>query len=99
MAIISRILITIKTILQYLAQARQAQEKLNEAKEAMKRAAEELCSNWEGEAAKAFAQEQGVLYNYCTELTGVGDEYIEGIQKVAENYRNAEETVINAIKG
>lgn len=95
----STFLVTLTSIIQYLAKAREAKQKLDEAKEEMNRAAQELCSNWQGDAAAAFAQEQGVLYNYCTELSGVGGEYMDVLERVSKIYEEAEQAVTNAIKG
>lgn len=95
----STFLVTLTSIVQYLAKAREAKQKLDEAKEEMKRAAEELCSNWQGDAAAAFAQEQGVLYSYCSQLGDVGSEYMDVLERVSKIYEEAEQAVTTAIKG
>ena len=92
-------LVTLAAIMEYLDKARDAQEKLDEAAEQMNRAATELCSKWQGDAAVAFAQEQEVLYTYCKQLHNVGDEYIRGFQTAADKYGNADETARKAIQG
>ena len=92
-------LVTIRAIIEYLQKARQAQEKLNEAAEKMNKAAQDLCSKWQGDAAAAFAQEQGVLYQHCSQLSSVGSEYMSLLQQTAQKYEEAEQRATNAIKG
>ena len=92
-------LVTLRAIVEYLQRARQAQEKLNEAAEKMNKAAQELCNQWQGESAAAFAQEQHVLYGYCRELYEVGSEYISGFEKAHERYSQADADATAAIKG
>jgi len=88
---------TPEAIAEYLNKARQAQEKLNEATEQMNRAAQNLCSIWEGQAAQAFSQEQQVLYSHCRELCEVGDSYIPDVEMQKDNYVEAENLAKNAI--
>ncbi|MBE5801781.1 MAG: hypothetical protein E7319_05770 [Clostridiales bacterium] len=97
--IMSTWLVTISAILQFLAKARSAKEQLDKANAEMSRAAQDLCSKWQGDAAQAFAAEQGVLYNHCSQLSNVGSEYMDTLQKVADLYERTEQTVTNAIKG
>lgn len=92
-------LVTLAAIAEYLVKARRAKEKLDEAKEEMKAAAEDLCSKWQGDAAQAFAQEQGVLYQYVTQLSGIGDEYMTELDRVRATYGDGEAEVLNAIRG
>lgn len=92
-------IVTIRAILQFLAQARKAKQELDEANEMMNRAAQDLCNKWQGEASAAFAEEQGVLYRHCSQLSGVGSEYMDLLQKTAEKYQEAEERAKAAIEG
>lgn len=92
-------LVTLEAIMRYLDEARQAQEKLNEATERMNRAAQELCNQWKGDAAEAFAQEQKVLYGHCKELHNVGEEYISVFQQAHDRYSQADADAANAIRG
>lgn len=96
---VASFLVTLRAIAEYLMKAREAKQKLDEAAEQMNRAAEELCSKWQGDAAMAFAEEQKVLYGYCRELSGVGEEYMTVLDKVRQRYADAEEAVNNAIRG
>lgn len=92
-------IVTIRAILQFLAEARKAKQELDEANEQMSRAAQALCDKWQGEASAAFAQEQGVLYRHCSQLSGVGSEYMDLLQKTAQMYEDAETRATNAVKG
>ena len=90
-------LVTINAIRGYLAKARQAQEQFDEASKMMKQAAQDLCSRWEGEAARAFAQEQGVFEGWCSQMSGLGLEYMDVLEKAIDVYQKTEETVRNLI--
>lgn len=90
-------LVTINAIRGYLAKARQAQEQFDEASKMMKQAAQDLCSKWEGEAATAFAQEQGVFEGWCGQMSGLGLEYMDVLEKAINVYEKAESTVKNLI--
>ena len=92
-------LVTISAILQYLAKAKQAKEQLDQATNEMKRAATDLCSKWQGDAATAFAAEQEVLCTWCNELSNVGAEYMSTLEKVSRAYEEAEQAVTSAIQG
>ena len=81
-------IVTIRAILQFLAEARKAKQELDEANEQMSRAAQALCDKWQGEASAAFAQDQGV-----------GSEYMDLLQKTAQMYEDAETRATNAVKG
>lgn len=90
--------VTFSAISAYLAKANEAQNQLDEAKEQMRKAAEDLCSRWQGDAAQAFAQEQGVFNNWCQNMLKIGSEYISVLTKAMETYKNAENKVQNLIK-
>ena len=92
-------IVTIRASLRFLSDARKAQDELNKANEAMNKAAQDLCSKWQGDAAAAFAQEQGVLYQHCSQLSSVGSEYMSLLQQTAQKYEEAEQRATNAIKG
>lgn len=92
-------IVTFAAIADYLVKARQAQEKLQEANDNMKRAAEALCATWQGDAAKAFADEQGVLYGYCNELNAIGAEYMSVLDAARKRYEEAEQAASIAIRG
>jgi len=96
---ISSFLVTLRAIASFLAKARAAQADLDKANAAMKAAAEELCGKWKGDASAAFAKEQGVLFQWCSELSSIGSEYMDTVAKVSQAYQEAEEAVSNAIKG
>lgn len=91
-------IVTAIKIAEYIAKARQAQQKVEEATKNMKNAAEALCGIWEGGAAEAFGQEQGVLNNWCTELLDVGNAAIDVVEKVRQVYEQAEEAANAAIQ-
>jgi len=91
-------IVTAIKIAEYLLKARQAQAKVEEATKTMKSAAEALTGIWEGSAADAFAQEQGVLNNWCTELLDVGNQALDVVEKVRQVYEQAEEVAKNAIQ-
>lgn len=90
-------LVTLSAIVEYLQKAREAQEKLDEATEQMNRAAQNLCNQWQGAAAMAFAEEQQVLYNHCKGLGAVGSEYIATLTEAKRKYEEMEERVKAAI--
>lgn len=92
-------IVTIRSILEFLAKAREAKEKLDEASKQMDTAAQALCNVWKGDAAQAFANEQKVLYNYCTSLSNVGEEYMAQLSAEARRRQEAEERITAAIKG
>lgn len=90
-------IVTFSAISAYLAKARQAQEQLDDAHKMMKDAAQDLCSRWEGDAAAAFAAEQGVFDNWCSQMSSIGLEYMEVLAKIVSEYDKAENTVKNLI--
>lgn len=90
-------IVTINAIRGYLAKARQAQEQFDDASKMMQQAAQDLCSKWEGEAAQAFAQEQGVFEGWCSQMSGLGLEYMDVLEKAIDVYQRTEETVRNLI--
>ena len=89
------ILVTISAILQYLAKAQQAQEKLSQSLDQMNKATENLCSVWVGDASDAFRAEQTGMCNWVTQLIGVGVSYITNVKTAAERYQEAEERLSN----
>ena len=91
--------VTFSALIRYAREARSAQAELNEAKEAMKNAAEELCSKWTGDAATAFAQEQGVLDNWFTQLIDVVSEYIGLVESTATKYEEEEAALASKVHG
>lgn len=94
----TRLLVTIQAIIGYLKKAKEAKEQLDDANERMKCAAEQLCSVWQGQSAQAFAEEQGVLHTWVSQLSSVGDEYMDLLSKTANRYAEAEQAAANAIK-
>ena len=90
-------LVTIRAILGYLAKAREAQNQFNEAAADMKKAAEDLCSKWEGDAATAFAKEQGVFNNWCGMMDNTASEYMTKLQETVSKYEETESTVQQVI--
>lgn len=90
-------LVTLNAIRGYLSRAREAQRQFDEASKMMKQAAADLCSTWEGDAAKAFAQEQGVFEGWCNEMDGLGLEYMSVLEKAIKVYEETEATVKNLI--
>lgn len=91
--------VTISALIRYAREARAAQEQLNEAKQQMKDAAEELCSNWKGDAATAFAEEQGVLDNWFSQLISIGGEYIGAVEQAANQYQEKEAELASKVNG
>lgn len=89
--------VTIRAIRGYLAKAREAQQQFDEAAADMKRAAEELCSRWQGDAAVAFAKEQGVFDGWCKGMSGLGQEYMVMLDKAISTYESTEAQVKNLI--
>lgn len=92
-------LVTISALIRYAKEARAAQDQLDEARETMKAAAAELCSKWQGDAATAFAEEQGVLDNWFTQLIEVASEYISLVMSAAEKYQEKEEELASKVNG
>lgn len=86
-------LVTINAIRGYLAKARQAQEQFDDASKMMKDAAADLCSIWKGDAADAFAQEQGVFEGWCSQMSGLGLDYMDVLEKAINVYEKAESAV------
>lgn len=91
--------VTISALIRYARDAKAAQDKLNEAKAEMKSAAEALCQVWQGDAATAFAQEQGVLDNWFTQLISIGTEYIAAVNAAAQKYKEKEEELASKLHG
>lgn len=91
--------VTISALLRYVAEALKAQDTLNEAKEQMKTAATELCNGWIGDAADAFAREQGILDGWFGQLISIGSEYISAVKTAAEKYRETEEELASKVNG
>lgn len=92
-------LVTISALIRYAKEARAAQAQLNEAKDTMKAAAEELCGKWTGDAANAFAQEQGVLDNWFTQLIEIASEYIGLVESAATKYEEEETALAGKVNG
>lgn len=92
-------LVTISALIRYTKEARAAQDQLNEARETMKNAAAELCSKWQGDAATAFAEEQGVLDNWFTRLIEIASEYINLVASAAEKYQEKEAELAGKVNG
>lgn len=92
-------LVTLSALRRYSREARAAQAELNEAKDVMKAAAEELCGKWTGDAATAFAQEQGVLDNWFTQLLEIASEYIGLVESAAEKYEEEENSLASKVNG
>lgn len=86
-------IVTIRAILKYCNDARQAQSLLDEANNAMKQAAEELCSVSSGDWAVAFMEEQNKTESWVQKMISIGAEYIETLQKVATKYEEAERSI------
>lgn len=91
--------VTIRAIIKASKDIKAAQERLNEAKTEMKNAAAELCEVWKGDAATAFAQEQGVLDNWVSKLFNVVSEIIAALTTAAEKYQANEENIMNHLRG
>lgn len=92
-------IVTISALIRYARDAKAAQDKLNEAKAEMKSAAEALCQVWQGDAATAFAEEQGVLDNWFSQLISIGGEYISAVTTAAQKYQDKEEELANQVHG
>lgn len=92
-------IVTISALLRYAKDAKAAQDKLDEAKAEMKSAAEALCQVWKGDAAVAFAEEQGVLDNWFTQLIQIGSEYISNVISAAQKYEEKEQELANRVNG
>lgn len=92
-------LVTISALFRYAKEARAAQDQLNEAKQQMKDAAQELCSKWKGDAAEAFASEQGILDNWFNQLIGIGSEYIGVVEQAADKYQEKEAELASKVRG
>lgn len=93
------LLVTFNAIARFLAKAQEAKEELENANEEMRRAAQELCGKWEGAAAAAFADEQDVLYNWCSQLGQVGAEYMSVLESVKSKYMEGENEIASKIRG
>lgn len=91
--------VTLSALLRYAAEALQAQDTLNEAKEQMKSAASELCTKWVGDAANAFAREQGILDGWFGQLISIGSEYITAVKSAADKYQETEEELARKVNG
>lgn len=91
--------VTFSALRRYAKEARAAQEQLNDAKEAMKNAAEELCNNWKGDASIAFGAEQGLLSSWFAELISIGSEYIAAVEQAVEKYQQAEADLASKVSG
>ena len=92
-------LVTISAIRNYMSKARKAQQQFDEASADMQKAAEDLCSRWQGDAAAAFAQEQGVFNNWCGQMNRLGLDYISVLDKALSTYEKMEGTVKSVIGG
>ena len=90
-------LVTIHAIRGYLSKARQARQQFNEAAEEMKKAAADLCSKWEGDAAVAFEAEQNKFNGWCKQMDGIGSEYMTALNKAIDVYEKTEQAVKHAI--
>ncbi len=91
--------VTISALIRYAREARAAQEQLDEAKQQMKDAAAELCDKWKGDAAMAFADEQGVLDNWFNQLISIGAEYISAVEQAANKYQEKEAEIAGKVSG
>lgn len=91
--------VTFSALRRYASEARQAQSQLDEARDQMKNAAKELCSKWKGDASVAFADEQGVLENWFTQLTDIVTEYISLVETTVQKYEEKENELANQVNG
>lgn len=91
--------VTIRAIRQASKDIKAAQERLSEAQSEMKSAATALCEVWKGDAATAFAQEQGVVDNWVTKLFNVVSEIIAALTTAAEKYEENEENIMSHLRG
>ena len=78
-------------IVELLVKARQEQQKVEEATKNVRNAADALLGIWKGSAAEAFDQEQEVLSKWCSELLYAGNQAIELVEKIMQEYAKAEE--------
>lgn len=91
--------VTFSALRRYAKEARVAQQQLDDARSEMKAAAEELCSNWSGDASVAFADEQGILSSWFDRLISIGAEYIAAVEKAADLYEEKEQEAAGKISG
>lgn len=90
--------VSISAIFDYLTKANEAQDKLEEANAQMDRAAAALLQQWEGEAAKAFQEQQQQLFGFLKDLMRVGSNFGLVVKQVAEKYAEAEQTALRAVQ-
>lgn len=91
--------VTISALRRFAKDAKQAEAKLNEANETMKSAAAELCSNWQGDAATAFSEEQNKVHGWVTDVIRIGSYYISTVLKAAETYEQKEQELSGKVSG
>ncbi len=91
------LIVTISAIQGYLAKTHEAQEQFEEASKIMQQAAQDLCSNWEGEAAQAFAREQNVFAGWCGEMDKVGLDFMQVLETAIDTYLKADDVIKNLI--
>ena len=76
----------------------QARNTYEEATKAVKAAAEDLGSKWEGAARDAFVAEQQKAYVWHVDIIRIVTGFIDAINKAKEEYERAEQTLAGIIK-
>ena len=94
-----RLLVNAIELSQAAAKMNEAMEVYNEAIEAVKAAAADLASKWEGDGQKAFVANQEEAYNWYTGIRGVVLYIIETVKKVVDMYQQAESRINSIMKG
>jgi WXG100 family type VII secretion target len=94
-----RLLVNAIELTQATAKMNQAMEIYNDAIDAVKSAAAELASKWEGDTKEAFVQNQDQAYTWYSSIRLVVMEIVDLVKKVIDLYQNAEERIKGIMRG
>jgi len=94
-----RLLVNAIELTQAAAKMNEAMEVYNEAIDAVKSAAADLASKWEGDAQKSFVTNQDEAYRWYSSIHGVVVYIINTVKQVIDMYRSAEEQIKSIVRG
>ncbi len=94
-----RLLVNAIELTQAAADMNKAMEIYNEAINAVKDAAADLASKWEGDTQQAFVRNQEEAYKWYSSIHLVVIYIIETVQKVVKMYQDTEERIKSIVRG
>ena len=94
-----RLLVNAIELTQAAADMNKAMDVYNDAIKAVKEAAADLASKWEGDTQQAFVRNQDEAYKWYTSIHQVVLSSIDTVKKVIDLYRQTEERIKSIVQG